>query len=499
MPASKGRGLMKNHLLVFLALFAMVTPAAAERPNPRDFAAKPSYKDGARSPVFQKIPAGSLLDAVKVISGRSHAAFGYNTPEVQIHMPRIDNSAYAEVRWDVRGRPRLTDAKGKAVNYELERGIYQHDSFSDEIRFKSKGEKPAVFARAAGRVLLKYPVVIRTIVVKPGKSTKEGIGVKFEGPYVTCPASYASLPMSGDLGVPFEPLRAYDGSGRQLRRAPYQETTSGNDVMTKTFAYYGNVARLEIDVIEKWSEMEIAYDLPPAPLMPEGREGLSPPKQKTVAETPGGKVVKAFVKEAPPSGQPAAGLSTPPAEITPPQARAKQKRQGAQVNDGALWLALMAQDSKRAHKLLEAGANPNIRRSHINDTPLLFATTMDYSREPAKQKEVVKIVLDLIAYGADVNASMAETNATPILNAASYMPPDVVRSLIKAGAKMKTTAKGGATPLMMAVLMGRTENVRALIEAGYDVAPERKALLPLAAGNADIQKLLQNPPAHKNK
>jgi ankyrin repeat protein len=64
---------------------------------------------------------------------------------------------------------------------------------------------------------------------------------------------------------------------------------------------------------------------------------------------------------------------------------------------------------------------------------------------------------------------------------------------------MKTTAKGGATPLMMAVLMGRTENVRALIEAGYDVAPERKALLPLAAGNADIQKLLQNPPAHKNR
>jgi len=81
-------------------------------------------------------------------------------------------------------------------------------------------------------------------------------------------------------------------------------------------------------------------------------------------------------------------------------------------------------------------------------------------------------------------------NAPPILHAAQYCEAAAVRALLKAGARTDVKAKGGATPMMMAVLFNRADNVAALLEGGYDVKPELDMLRGIAAPYPDILKMI---------
>lgn len=212
------------------------------------------------------------------------------------------------------------------------------------------------------------------------------------------------------------------------------------------------------------------------------REAVAPPRKSSPAKAPG----KTTTKPVAPRG------------LGPAQARSELARRGIPVVEDELWSAIMDPDAENLHLLLEAGVGPNIRRSHVGDTPLLFAVTMAPARgEAAKEAALTSMILDLISHGADVNAADETTDATPLLQAAQYCPPGIVRALIKAGARLQTAARGGATPLMMAVIFEKTETVRILVESGYDVAAERAGLLPLAAGKPEIERLLRQAPARQ--
>ena len=77
------------------------------------------------------------------------------------------------------------------------------------------------------------------------------------------------------------PIRAYDAAGHQLEQYSQSETSSDPDgVMRKKMAFYGVVARVEIDSVPSWAELELTYDLKPAPLLPAGHEGEDPDSYK---------------------------------------------------------------------------------------------------------------------------------------------------------------------------------------------------------------------------
>lgn len=185
--------------------------------------------------------------------------------------------------------------------------------------------------------------------------------------------------------------------------------------------------------------------------------------------------------EAPPGAVPAR------AELSPAAARQALAARQIAFTSEEFWFALMDQDAERVLLFLDAGMDPNQRRESIQDTPLLFASTWNFSEHAAAR---TAIILGLIAHGADVNA-LDTNDATPLLHAAQYCPADVVRAMLKAGAKAKVQAKGGATPMMMAVIFGRADNVKALLEGGYDVKPELESLLQIAAGHPEIQQMLK--------
>ena len=123
---------------------------------------------------------------------------------------------------------------------------------------------------------VKYPLEVKTAVITPSQAGQ----VKIDGPFVTYAEDEGKTPDSsfGKL----RPIRAYDAQGRQLARHGYSETTvDDNGADIKHVSFYGNVARVEIDTVESWTELDLPYDLKPAPLFPEGHEGEDPESYKT--------------------------------------------------------------------------------------------------------------------------------------------------------------------------------------------------------------------------
>ncbi len=123
-----------------------------------------------------QVVGDQILQEIKVTSGRTYAMMQFNRPAVQVWLPRLVNSAYATQTFS---KPKLVDIKGQAVEYEFERGLYDHDKWEDEIRVDPKGEP----TRVIGTIHVRYPVRLR----EPGSDeSKENL---------TAPATFVKLPM----------------------------------------------------------------------------------------------------------------------------------------------------------------------------------------------------------------------------------------------------------------------------------------------------------------
>jgi hypothetical protein len=240
----------------------------------------------AQTPTFQAFTGEAVRDAVKVASRRSYAAFGFNAPAVTVSLPRTTNSIYASIAFDA---PKLTDARGQAVPFEVEQGIFDFDTSSNEIRLKKKsGDGVVDFARVSGKITIKYPLAVKTASLKKG----QGTDIKIAGPSVSYKSSL-ELPEAADFSK-VEPLRAYDAAGKELERSGSRSSSLEGTVAWKTVGFKGDVASVQLDRVEKWAEIGVEYDLPPAPKWPDSQQGLVPSAAQLAkaAETPGGHVTK---------------------------------------------------------------------------------------------------------------------------------------------------------------------------------------------------------------
>src|SRR6056300_309557 len=84
-----------------------------------------------------------------------------------------------------------------------------------------------------------------------------------------------------------------------------------------------------------------------------------------------------------------------------------------------------------------------------------------------------KELLDLIEYGANVNAANDEGD-TPLHRAAQYGHTQTAIALIERGADVNATDYDEATPLHLAVQYGHTEIAIALMDRGADVHAKNK-------------------------
>lgn len=137
--------------------------------------------------------------------------------------------------------------------------------------------------------------------------------------------------------------------------------------------------------------------------------------------------------------------------------------------------AVLEGNSRRAAKLIDAGANPNYRRRG-DGTPLIVAAHHGDST----------LVELLLARGADVNLeSRGDGNA--LIVAAAMGHGRIATLLVNAGANVNALVEDDETPLINAARRGHVEIVKFLVGQGADVnfstiankrsAPERRSAL----------------------
>ena len=164
-------------------VIAMVLVSGVAAETRDELLATPKFAEDAKQPAFAELTAEQVAAQITMVSGRNYAWFGFNTPEIHVVLPSADNSVYADVDFV---DPALYDAGGAEVPYELERGLYDHDSHHDEIRFVPvEGDELVDFSRAVGTVTLRYPLRLHTISARKDGPPVDGLDVSFDGPYVT--------------------------------------------------------------------------------------------------------------------------------------------------------------------------------------------------------------------------------------------------------------------------------------------------------------------------
>lgn len=227
----------------------------------------------AAEPEYEALTPDALRQEIKVFSRRNYAVFGFNDSGITIRLPHNDNSIYAVAEY---AKPTVVDARGKPVTHEIEKGIYDFGTHTNEIRLQRvNGKTPLEFARVSGTIALKYPLVVKTTRLK--KSPRiDGRLVHIDGLDIPEPATFSKI----------LPVRAYDKNGDQLER---DDAKSSHDVI----AFQGYIAEVRIDRVAQWINVSITYDLPPAPLIPAEQAGLA---QTMKTETPGG-VVKVTIEK----------------------------------------------------------------------------------------------------------------------------------------------------------------------------------------------------------
>jgi ankyrin repeat protein len=110
---------------------------------------------------------------------------------------------------------------------------------------------------------------------------------------------------------------------------------------------------------------------------------------------------------------------------------------------------------------IELGVKMSAVRHDGAPAIVVAATACGYEpKEPRPQ-----VIASLLKAGANPNARDSN-NATPLIWAAEFCPADAVKMLLELGADVNARANGGATPLMMAQTVARPEIVAVLEAAG---------------------------------
>ena len=436
---------MKRMSCAVMLCCLVSSPAAAQEPGRAELLGDIRVVEDAVEPAFIDLTAEQLKEQLEVVSSRSYAVYGFNNPEVQIHLPRCDNTIYASVEFS---EPRLRDAAGNEVPYQGERGIYDHDTHSDEMRFAPiDGGQTVSFAVAEGSISLRFPIRMRTVAIKAGAAAPAGLTVTIDGPFVSWSDPEEILPEAASF-TPFEQFRAVDASGRRLEKNPWKGFSMSGGVSLNTFAYWGEVAELRIDVVEEWADLEISYSLPSIEPLPATRAG-TPPESPIIKPTPGGTVDVRVVGPDRDQGE------EPAEEMSKDQALAELQELGFRRFDANSFILAATRGRADALRLFIAAGMPVDSQSG-GRTALMSAAMMGHV-------EAGKVLIDA---GADVNQT--DSTGSPPLGRLVMQcdATGLVRAFIDGGADLSVQLPGGTTLRQMAELSGCAENAQVLKAAG---------------------------------
>lgn len=145
-----------------------------------------------------------------------------------------------------------------------------------------------------------------------------------------------------------------------------------------------------------------------------------------------------------------------------------------EFDEGSWYRALDEVDVNLVHAFLEAGMSPSASVAGMGPPMRVMffgGTACDPSVRPTPgaTKAVVKLLLDR---GADINAADGHGNSALMEAASKGYDRELIRTLIKAGAKVDATNSAGRTPFEMGLWMGH-DGLEELLAAGYRLPPDK--------------------------
>jgi HEAT repeat protein len=170
------------------------------------------------------------------------------------------------------------------------------------------------------------------------------------------------------------------------------------------------------------------------------------------------------------------------------------RQRGVTFEDVSFYRALNNVDVELVRAFLDAGMSVN--DSVVDRGPplrvMLFSSTSCNPRErptKAATKEAVKLLLER---GADVNGVDTYSGDTALMEASSHgCDREVMRMLIKAGAKVNVKNAVGLTPFEMGLLWGH-DGLEEIIAAGYRLPPDKAKQYEQAyAGKPAVQAMIR--------
>ncbi|MHB9107403.1 MAG: hypothetical protein ACYDCO_10150 [Armatimonadota bacterium] len=175
-------------------------------------------------------------------------------PELIVNMPRVLNSAFARVDF---GKPKTVDAAGKEVRFATMQGKYATAHFMDGVGFNGPLQP---FARASGSITVRYPGIVRTVVLTPAKPREGNIAAQFRGAKIAVTGLPKVERDDFSYGDP-ELIRAFDATGRELRSLNYSGFEFENNVNWSVDAFWGTPTEVRLLVVENWLTLTLPYDL----------------------------------------------------------------------------------------------------------------------------------------------------------------------------------------------------------------------------------------------
>ena len=161
------------------------------------------------------------------------------------------------------------------------------------------------------------------------------------------------------------------------------------------------------------------------------------------------------------SGESASGVGKGSGKGSSSQWISELGRLGYEFTDDDFFQAMRKGDLRAMRLFLSAGMSPNVKSS-TGESALMMALGF-CSTPPVREHHTMALVL--IEANADVNFRN-NIRCTPLIWAADKCEPEVIQALINAGAEVNARAAGGGTALLLAEVMGKTENAKILRKAG---------------------------------
>jgi hypothetical protein len=215
-------------------------------------------------PPYARLSEGQVKQGTQILPTRSRAVFGNNDPVIELVLPAVPNSTFATLEV----KDLVLKKNGATVAYDPQ-GPFQDSEMGHLYSFRMDptggSSQPVDFDNGTGKLVIHYPT---SIVTRRLPAPGEPGLTKIEGCEVWGYLGDA-FPKANKLRPT---LRAFDEQGRELALA-LKFTTGGQDDHGMFFPhrYWGEVAWVEVDVVEEWKDITIPFSLKPAPLRPKER------------------------------------------------------------------------------------------------------------------------------------------------------------------------------------------------------------------------------------